>query len=113
MIQTKVSFQTKSKITSFLSVPGAASFQREIDLVQDVATKRGIPLEKINVHLERDVEVRNWKYVVVELFFKSTLDEAYQFYRILCSQIDLFESTLDMKIREALTGKVFYVFETI
>lgn len=112
MLQTKVSFEAKNKINAFLGEKGVDLLQREIDLIQDVALKNGLPLEKIIVRFERDYEIRSWKYVLARLFFNSTFEEADEFYKIICSQIDVFESALDSESRETLLDKIYYVFET-
>mgnify|MGYP001301377883 CR=1 FL=1 len=113
MLQTKVSFEAKSKINTFLGEKGEDLLKREVNLILDIALKNELPLDKITIGVERDAEIKSWKYVLAKLAFSSTFDEADTFFKLICSQIDAFESTLDAESKAGLLDKLYYVFETV
>lgn len=105
---TQVSFQNRSSIETLLGYKGERLLEKLIVLIEGMSLKQDWPLIRIEVRHMKDVEVRDWRYILLILVFDSDFDSADKYLHNLYERLDLLTDTLGQEEQDIFRRMIFF-----
>ena len=108
-----ISYINQAAIETLLGEDGKKVLQKTIELICNTARKFKWPLYKIELQCTSDIEIKNWSYILLVLYFESDFDTADEYLNLLYVELDNLATTLTDKEQDILQRLVYFDVETI
>ena len=108
-----ISYINQDAIETLLGEEGKKVLQKTLELICNTARKFNWPLSKIELQCTSDIEVKNWNYILLALYFESDFDTADKYLNLLYVELDSLATTLTDEEQDILQRLVYFDVETI
>ncbi|MFH0846537.1 MAG: hypothetical protein V1894_00560 [Chloroflexota bacterium] len=107
-----VIYENRELVETLLGEQGKKVLRKTLVLIDNVARKFKWPLHRIEIQRASDVEVKNWNYVLLVLFFNSDFDTADGYLNLLYGELDSLATTLASEEQDILRRLIYFDVET-
>ena len=108
----EVVYENQELIETLLGEEGKKVLGKTLVLIDNTARKFKWPLHKIEIQRASDIEVNNWNYVLLVLFFDSDFDTADEYLHLLYGELDGLATTLTSEEQDILQRSIYFDVET-
>ena len=106
--KTQVLFRNRASIETLLGDKGKRLLERLIGLIEDTSREKDWPLIRVEVNCIKDVEVRDWQYILFILIFDSDFESADKYLHDFYEILDLLIDTLDKEEQYIFRRMLFF-----
>jgi len=106
--KTQVLFQNRASTETLLGDKGKRLLERLISLIEDTSCEKNWPLIRVEVNCIKDVEVRDWQYILLILVFDSDFDSADKYLRDFYKILNLLTDTLDKEEQDIFRRMLYF-----
>jgi len=110
--EMEIAYENRELIEALLGDQGKYVLGEVITLMGDLVQRENLPLSKIEVHHVRDLEAKDWQYVLLVLFFNSDFNTANKYLYNLYEKLDILTDTLNDDERDVLKRILFFDVES-
>ncbi len=107
-----VVYENQEVVETLLGEEGKKVLRKTLVHIERVARKFKWPLHKIKIQRASDIEVKNWNYVLLVLFFGSSFDAANEYLHLLYVELDGLATTLTSEEQDILQRLIYFDVET-
>lgn len=107
-ITIDIVYNNRELIEGLLGNQGKSVLEKVVNLIQDTVQENSWPLNEVEVHHITDLEVKDWRYVLLELLFNSDFDSADKYLHDFYEKLDTLTDTLNDEEQEILRGMLFF-----
>lgn len=107
-----ISYADQSAVEALLEEQGKKVLRKTLMLINNTAREFKWPLNKIEIQCASDIEVKNWNYVLLVLFFNSSFDTANECLHLLYGKLDGLATSLISQEQDILRKLIYFDVET-
>ena len=104
----KISYANQALVETLLGSHGRSALEKVLSLVKRSVAKLDWPLVEVEIRYVRDLEVKDWEYVLLMLVFTCDFDTADKHLYELYDQIDILIDKLSAEEQEVLRRMIFF-----
>ncbi len=107
-----ISYIGQDAIEALLGAEGKKVLGKTLVLIGNTARRLKWPIRRLEIQYVSDIEVKDWNYVLLVLFFDSDLDAADKYLHLLYGELDSLATTLTSKEQDILQRLIYFDVET-
>jgi len=104
----EIVYENRELIEALLGDQGKYVLGKVITLIGDLVQGENLPLSRVEVHHVKDLEAKDWQYVLLVLFLNSDFDTANRYLYDFYKKLDILTDTLNDEERDILQRMLFF-----